>query len=201
MLRKHLRNIYRLFSLKMCWKPSLKTKSFISCSKIFKITKLLVRNYHTVSDIVDISEYFRPLKVFIIIIGGLLLMKMLQTLFQPAKFTYQSRHQTHLVVQLEEIVANSTVRINSLDVLVNLPRTTKGNVPLLAINDHSTKLIKLYAIKNRKASTASASLHVYILTYGIPSKILTDQDPSFESKLFQELCNSLGIKKTENIGL
>ena len=69
------------------------------------------------------------------------------------------------------------------------------------INDHFTKLIKLYAIKDRKALTASACLHDNILTYGIPSKILTDQDLSFESKLFQELCNSLGIKKTEKIVL
>ena len=54
-----------------------------------------------------------------------------------------------------------------------------------AINDHLSKLIRLYAKKDCKASTASACLHDYILTYGIPLKILTDQDPSFESKLFQ----------------
>ena len=35
----------------------------------------------------------------------------------------------------------------SLDFLVDLLRTTKGNVHLLVINDHFTKLIKLYAIK------------------------------------------------------
>ena len=88
----------------------------------------------------------------------------------------------------------------SLDFLVDLPRTTKGNVHLLVINYHFTKLIELYAIKDRKASTASARLHDYILTYGIPLKILTDQDASFESKLFQELCNSLGIKKLRKSG-
>ena len=88
----------------------------------------------------------------------------------------------------------------SLDFLVDLPRTAKGNVHLLVINDHFTKLIKLYAIKDRKASTASACLHDYILTYGIPLKILTDQDPSFESKLFKELCNLLGIKKLRTSG-
>ena len=88
----------------------------------------------------------------------------------------------------------------SLDFLVDLPKTTKGNVHLLVINDHFTKLIKLYAIKDRKASTTSACLHDYILTYGIPLKILTDQDPSFESKLFKELCNSLGIKKLGTSG-
>ena len=68
----------------------------------------------------------------------------------------------------------------SLDFFVDLPRTAKGNVHLLAINDHFTKFIKLYAIKDRKASTARSCLHGYILTYGIPFKILTDQDQSLE---------------------
>ena len=88
----------------------------------------------------------------------------------------------------------------SLDFLVDLPRTTKGNVHLLVINDHFTKIMKLYAIKDRKASTASTCLHDYILTYGILLKILADQDPPFESKLFQGLCNSLGIKKLRTSG-
>ena len=48
--------------------------------------------------IVDISEYLRLLRVFATITGGLLLRKMLQILFQPAKFVYQLRHQTGLVV-------------------------------------------------------------------------------------------------------
>ena len=49
--------------------------------------------------IVDISEYLGLFSVFIIITGGLLLRKMSQILFQPAKFVYQSRHQTDLVVK------------------------------------------------------------------------------------------------------
>ena len=56
----------------------------------------------------------------------------------------------------------------SLDFLVDLPRARKGNVHLLVINDHFTRLTKLYAIEDGKASTASACLHDYILTYGIP---------------------------------
>ena len=88
----------------------------------------------------------------------------------------------------------------SLDFFVDLPRATKGNVHLLVINDHFTRLTKLYSIKDRKASTASTCLHDYILTYSIPLKILNDQGPSFESKLFKELCNSLGIKKLTTSG-
>ena len=92
--------------------------------------------------------------------------------------------------------STTPLELISLDFLVNLPRTTKG----IVINDHFTKLVKLYAIKDRKASTASTCLHDYILTLSIPLKILTDQDPSFESKLFQELCNSLGIKELRTSG-
>lgn len=69
-----------------------------------------------------------------------------------------------------------------------------------AINDHLSKLIRLYAKKDCKASTASACLHDYILKYGIPLKLLTDQDPSFKSKLFQELRNSSRVKKLRTSG-
>ena len=47
----------------------------------------------------DILEYLGLFSVFIIITGGLLLRKMSQILFQSAKFVYQSRHQTDLVVK------------------------------------------------------------------------------------------------------
>ena len=49
--------------------------------------------------IVDISEYLRLFGVLTTITGGLLLRKMLQILFPPAKFVHQSRHQTGLVVK------------------------------------------------------------------------------------------------------
>ena len=49
--------------------------------------------------IVDISEYLRLFSLFTTITGGLLLRKMLLILFQPAKFVYESRHQTDLVVE------------------------------------------------------------------------------------------------------
>ena len=48
---------------------------------------------------VDISEYLRLFSIFTTITGGLLLRKMLQILLQPAKFAYQLRYQTELVVK------------------------------------------------------------------------------------------------------
>ena len=49
--------------------------------------------------IVEISEYLGLFSVFTTTTGGLPLRKMLQILFQPAKFVYQSRQETGLVVK------------------------------------------------------------------------------------------------------
>ena len=46
-----------------------------------------------------ISEYLRLFSVFTTTTGGLRLRKMLQILFQLAKFVYQSRHETDPVVK------------------------------------------------------------------------------------------------------
>ena len=102
-------------------------------------------------------------------------------------------------------MANSTIRINFPGLFSRFTENNKRQCSPIVINDHFTKLIKLYAIKDRKASTASACLHDYILTHGIPLKILTDEDPFFESKLFKELrtsgCNprSNGLTERSNL--
>ena len=70
--------------------------------------------------------------------------------------------------------STAPLELISLDFLVNLSRTTKGNVHLLIINDHFTTFVKLYATKDCKALTASVCLHDYILTYAIPLNTLTD---------------------------
>ena len=75
-------------------------------------------------------------------------------------------------------MANSTVKINFPGFFSRFTENKKGNVHLLVLSDHFTQPIKLYAVKDRKASTASACLQGYILMYGIPLKILTDQDPN-----------------------
>ena len=78
------------------------------------------------------SEYLRLFSVFVITTGGLLLRKMLRILFQPTKFVYQLRHQAELAVKCgSRKWAKALLELMSLDFLVNLQRTTKGNVHLL----------------------------------------------------------------------
>ena len=87
----------------------------------------------------------------------------------------------------------------SIDSLVDLPPTTRGNRHILVVNDHFSKFIKLYPIKNRLAETAAKCLSDYFLEYGIPGKLLSDQDPAYEPKLFGDL-KTLGVQKLRTSG-
>ena len=70
----------------------------------------------------------------------------------------------------------------SIDFLVDLPITDRGNKHILVINDHFSKFIRLYAIKDRQAETAAKYIAEYCLDFGIPEKLLSDEDPAYESK-------------------
>ena len=58
-----------------------------------------------------------------------------------------------------------------------------------------TCYIPLYAIRDCTASTAAKHLIDYFLRFGIPKSLLSDQDPAYESALFQELMRELGVCK------
>eukprot|EP00794_Sanderia_malayensis_P019786 gene19786-21725_t len=83
----------------------------------------------------------------------------------------------------------------SIDFLVELPTTATGKCHILVVNDVFTKYIQLYAIKDRTAETAAKYMMDYCPRFGIPRALLFDQDPAYESRLFQELMAGLGIKK------
>ena len=75
-----------------------------------------------------------------------------------------------------------------------------GNAPkryLMVIGDYFTKWTEAIPLENLEAKTvARALIDNFISRFGVPLFIHTDQGTSFESKLFQETCQILGIKKT-----
>ena len=75
-----------------------------------------------------------------------------------------------------------------------------GNAPkryLMVIGDYFTKWSEAIPLENLEARTvARALIDNFISKFGVPLFIHTDQGSSFESKLFQEICQILGIKKT-----
>ena len=114
--------------------------------------------------IVDISEYL--FSVFTAITGGLTVKEDVANFISTFKIFLSVKTPNRSCGKMgRRKWPTALLELISLESLVDLPRTSKGNVHILVINDHFAKLIKLYAIKDRKALSASACLHDYILTY------------------------------------
>lgn len=67
---------------------------------------------------------------------------------------------------------------------------------ILVITDHFTKYAVAIPTSNQKARTVAKCLwDNFIVHYGIPEKLHSDQGPDFESRLIRELCEVTGIQK------
>lgn len=68
---------------------------------------------------------------------------------------------------------------------------------ILVLTDHFTKFAAAFPTANQKAKTVAKCLwENFIIYYGIPERIHTDQGQDFESKLIKELCEFAGILKS-----
>ncbi len=85
----------------------------------------------------------------------------------------------------------------ALDILGPLPSTVRGNKYIVVIADYFTRWTEAFALPNQEAATVAETLvSQWICRFGAPDSIHTDQGPNFESRLFKEVCNLLGIDKT-----
>ena len=67
---------------------------------------------------------------------------------------------------------------------------------ILVITDHFTKYAQAYITPKQTAIVVARTLwENFLVHYGWPEKILTDQGKSFENNLFQELCSLAQMKK------
>jgi hypothetical protein len=83
-----------------------------------------------------------------------------------------------------------------MDIAGPLPVTKQRNKYILVICDHFTKWVKYYALKDMTASTVAKYLVDFILNFGIPEQILTDQGTNFMSQLINEIYDVLDIQRT-----
>ena len=66
----------------------------------------------------------------------------------------------------------------------------------MVITDHFTRYAQAFPSKTQTAlATAKLLLNNFILHYGFPSKIITDQGRNFESELIENLCQLAGVQK------
>ena len=89
-----------------------------------------------------------------------------------------------------------------MDILGPFPITSSGNKYLLVVVDCFTKWVEAFPLRNIRAKTvAEVFVNQIVSRHGTPFEVHTDQGRNFESKLFTELMELLGIRKTRTTAL
>ena len=84
-----------------------------------------------------------------------------------------------------------------LDIIGSLPESRNGNRYILVMVDYLTKWCEAVPIKQQDTRTiAAAIVSEWISRFGVPAILHSDQGPAFESHLFRQLCNLIGVQKT-----
>lgn len=80
------------------------------------------------------------------------------------------------------------------DIMGPLPETERGNKYILVVADYFTKWTEAYPLKNMEAQTITEVLVEQFLTkLGVPEVIHSDQGRQYESRMFKDMCELLGI--------
>ena len=83
----------------------------------------------------------------------------------------------------------------AIDILGPLPRTKHGKEYILVITDRFSKLVAAVPMSVVNAFTvAVAFCEAWVFKYGPPRSLLSDNGPQFAARLFQIICQRLGIR-------
>ncbi len=89
-----------------------------------------------------------------------------------------------------------------VDILGPFPITEAGNRFVLVTMDYFTKWPEAYAVPDQSASTTVQRLVDKIFArFEVPDELHSVQRRNFESRLFSEVCQRLGVKKTRTTPL
>ena len=89
-----------------------------------------------------------------------------------------------------------------MDITGPLTPSDQGNKYVLVVGDYFTKWTEAYALPNQTAETVARVLaEEFIPRYGVPREIHSGQGRNFESVLFKEVGNILGMEKTRTTPL
>ncbi len=83
------------------------------------------------------------------------------------------------------------------DIVSGFRPTPAGNTCMMVVQDYYTKYVQVYPLPNHTATTcATALFENWVLTWGAPLMLHSDQGPEFESRLWTEMCGHAAICKT-----
>ena len=103
------------------------------------------------------------------------------------------------VAPLKPLVVNSVWSLIGLDIAGPLNVTSSGNKYIVIAVDYFTKFCVAKAIPDFTAlSTAKFLFEEVICKLGMPKTIISDKGVNFQSKLFEQLCKLLKIKKANS---
>ncbi|POM59787.1 reverse transcriptase [Phytophthora palmivora] len=86
------------------------------------------------------------------------------------------------------IVSDRPFHIVSMDFVIPLPRTRRGNTALLLFQDHFTGFVIAKAVTERGALEVAKVFEENVFRrFGAPSSVRHDRDPRFMSEVFQKL--------------
>ena len=98
--------------------------------------------------------------------------------------------------ELNPINVGMPFEILSIDVTGPHPKSSCGNIYILTAMDQFSKFAFAFPMKNQEAATIARILIDQVFVYfGTPLQILSDQGTNFESRLFKEMCTTMGIDK------
>ncbi len=111
-----------------------------------------------------------------------------------------NQHPTHPAL-MPVLPADNTCLFSrtSMDFITDLPPAANGNNSILVLVDHLlSKGVILIPCKKKISTLSTTDLLTANLfkCFGLPHKLISDRDPRFASKVFQELMKTLGIKSS-----
>jgi len=84
----------------------------------------------------------------------------------------------------------------SVDITGKHPKSSKANEYIVTVVDIFSKWAEAYQVRTHTAPVvAKVLIDNFFSRFGMPRRILTDQGKEFESILFKELCEKMGIQK------
>ena len=92
-------------------------------------------------------------------------------------------------------VAGSFDRVG-VDV-IQFTKSHQGNKYAVVFVDYLTKWPEVFATPDQSALTIARLMVEHVISHhGVPRELLSDRGPAFLSKLLKEMCQLMGIKKT-----
>ena len=105
---------------------------------------------------------------------------------------------------LAKYTAGAPAERIAIDILGPLPVSDMGNKYILLVMDYIyfTKWPEAFSLPNQEAVTvAEVLVKEYVCRFGVPLSLHSDQGRNFESNVFQEMCELLGIRTTRTTAL